>query len=451
MADTRRDFFSLAILCAIVVAVRSTESRHKHVRYDGDQLVAIDVKSADQWERVMEIMDELMPRQEQDVWKFPSMGRPGYIRVPQKYASDMFRRFHDERLKFTIKIFDLEMAIAMSNMKNERVRGRKSKASDIDGIFPTYDEIRLWMEDVVAEFPELASTFSIGETYEGRPTHVLKLGIAGEYKWNVWVDAALHAREWIAPTTAIYIANQLIDGYRNSDPDIIMFLEKLEFHILPVGNPDGYEYTHTTERLWRKTRSPNNGSDCIGTDLNRNFEFQWGGVNAETDPCSNLYMGSAPESEVEVRNIVNYLLPKADTFIMYKSYHSWGQQFFTRWDYTDTVLPPDHEELLLLAWKAVYAINEVNANVTYEAGTAPTLMYPFAGSSSDWARGVANIKYSYLTELRDADGDYAFVAPPSEIEPCGRENWAGFEVLLREIIDQYGFDLQELPDHQKDD
>lgn len=57
-------------------------------------------------------------------------------------------------------------------------------------------------------------------------------------------------------------------------------------------------------------------------------------------------MGSAPESEIEVQNIVNYLMPQADSFIMYKSYHSWGQQFFTRWDYTDTELPPDHEELV---------------------------------------------------------------------------------------------------------
>jgi len=63
---------------------------------------------------------------------------------------------------------------------------------------------------------------------------------------------------------------------------------------------------------------------------------------------------------------------------------------------------------------------------------------PFAGSSSDWSRGAAQIKYPYLQELRDANGDYAFVAPPSEIIPCGEENWAGFQVLLREIIDQYG-------------
>jgi Zinc carboxypeptidase len=63
---------------------------------------------------------------------------------------------------------------------------------------------------------------------------------------------------------------------------------------------------------------------------------------------------------------------------------------------------------------------------------------PFAGSSADWSRGAAQIKYPYLTELRDASGDYAFVPPPSEIIPCGEENWAGFKVLLQEIVDKHG-------------
>ena len=39
-------------------------------------------------------------------------------------------------------------------------------------------------------------------------------------------------------------------------------------YILPIANPDGYEYTKT-DRFWRKTRSPNEGSICIGTDPNR--------------------------------------------------------------------------------------------------------------------------------------------------------------------------------------
>jgi len=263
---------------------------------------------------------------------------------------------------------------------------------------------------------------------------VLKLGIEGENKWRVWIDAGLHAREWLAPTTAIYVTQQLIDGYAANEVNIMTMLRFFDFHIMPIANPDGYEYCHTNERLWRKNRRIIN-ANCVGVDLNRNFGFQWGGVNADPDPCSNLYMGPYPESEVEVLNIIRYLMAESHKYILYHAYHTWGELFFTRWDYTDAVLPPDHTEMFDMAARAVNSINQVHGE-RYEAGIAPDLMYAFAGSSSDWARGVANIKYAFLTELRDYDGDYAFVAPPEEIEPCGEENWAGLQAVLVGIMEK---------------
>lgn len=29
--------------------------------------------------------------------------------------------------------------------------------------------------------------------------------------------------------------------------------------------------------MWRKNRSPNAGSECVGTDLNRNYDWMWNG------------------------------------------------------------------------------------------------------------------------------------------------------------------------------
>lgn len=44
------------------------------------------------------------------------------------------------------------------------------------------------------------------------------------------------------------------------------------------------------------------------------------------------------------------------------------------------------------------------------------------GVSEDWAKGVANIKYSYTIELRDT-GSYGFLLPQDQIEPNCRESW----------------------------
>lgn len=52
-------------------------------------------------------------------------------------------------------------------------------------------------------------------------------------------------------------------------------VDNIEFHIIPNSNPDGYVYTHTNQRMWRKTRKPNGGW-CVGADPNRNWYNGYG-------------------------------------------------------------------------------------------------------------------------------------------------------------------------------
>lgn len=78
-------------------------------------------------------------------------------------------------------------------------------------------------------------------------------------------------------------------------------------------------------RLWRKNRTPNAGSSCEGTDLNRNYPFQWMVVGASKDPCSETYGGVSAGSELEtkaVQKAINANLGKWESFI---SLHSYGK------------------------------------------------------------------------------------------------------------------------------
>ena len=81
-------------------------------------------------------------------------------------------------------------------------------------------------------------------------------------------------REWISPAAMLWVIAELVTNSATYKP----ILDHFDIHILPVANPDGYEYTHTDERNWRKTRKPNSGSPCIGTDPNRNFNYHWNGM-----------------------------------------------------------------------------------------------------------------------------------------------------------------------------
>ena len=116
--------------------------------------------------------------------------------------------------------------------------------------------------------------------------------------------AAQHAREWITPEMVRRLLDYYLTGY-GSDPQITSIIDNNELWFIPVANPDGYDYTHDAERLWRKNLRDNNGDGQItagdGVDLNRNFPTRWGYDNEGSSPNfgSETYRGPGPMSEPE--------------------------------------------------------------------------------------------------------------------------------------------------------
>jgi murein tripeptide amidase MpaA len=53
--------------------------------------------------------------------------------------------------------------------------------------------------------------------------------------------------------TNAYIANQLVTLY-DKDAVVTNLVDRIEWSIIPIVNCDGYVYTWTTNRLWRKNR-----------------------------------------------------------------------------------------------------------------------------------------------------------------------------------------------------
>lgn len=67
----------------------------------------------------------------------------------------------------------------------------------------------------------------------------------------------------------MYLIHQLVSSEYSQK-----MLEKVDWAVIPTVNPDGYTYTHETDRLWRKNRR-NVSHYCVGVDLNRNYALQW--------------------------------------------------------------------------------------------------------------------------------------------------------------------------------
>ena len=155
--------------------------------------------------------------------------------------------------------------------------------------------------------------------------------------------------------------NELVNNNDNKE-----IIDNLNIHVLPMANPDGYEYSRTGSgqaRFWRKNRAQINGSKCIGVDLNRNFGFHWGEAGVSDDPCSDIYCGSAPFSEVETRNIKVYLGPLLDRLVLGHSVHSYGQLWLWPFGFDYSARPDNWQEVKQVADDAVKAIHEVNGTV----------------------------------------------------------------------------------------
>lgn len=71
-------------------------------------------------------------------------------------------------------------------------------------------------------------------------------------------------------------------------------------------------------------------------------------VKADSDrnPCNDQFMGDRAHSEPEVQSVVQFLTSRAEQFVGFVTFHSYGQRIMTRWDYTSDEVPLDHNDLV---------------------------------------------------------------------------------------------------------
>uniref|UniRef100_A0A915EMU1 Peptidase M14 carboxypeptidase A domain-containing protein n=1 Tax=Ditylenchus dipsaci TaxID=166011 RepID=A0A915EMU1_9BILA len=126
----------------------------------------------------------------------------------------------------------------------------------------------------------------------------------------------------------------------------------MDIYILPVLNPDGYEFTWRHERLWRKTRSgPRKGkrfvlleeldhsnhlvqhqteieAHCYGADANRNFDFDFNGIGSSELPCSDTFSGPFAFSEPESKAVADFLEANKESIQVFVDVHSYSENSY---------------------------------------------------------------------------------------------------------------------------
>lgn len=405
----------LALLIAAAItqplAAQAVRAGQAQKRLDGHKIVRVTTTSREQVEQVVAMTG--------DVWSHGYGVGTFDVRVPPNGLATLDRL----GVRYQILIPDVQAAIDA-----ERTEIEQRELLLDDEWFETYHnfkQIHAHLDELAAAYPDLAQTFIVpGQTHEGRPFKGIRITGPGSTTKRpaVLFTGNQHAREWVSPATAVYIAHHLLEDYA-LDKSVRKLVNGVEFLIIPVVNADGYVYTWTTYRLWRKNRR-DNGGGVYGVDLNRNWSYKWGGQGSSGDPRSDLYRGPSPFSEPETQAIRNFILanPRIKAHI---DFHSYGQLVLSPWAYTRDP-PPDDALFDALNLSMADAIEGVHG-LRYTVGSWYTKLYPSSGVFPDWAYGERGI-LSWTVELRDT-GRFGFILPPEQIIPTAQEAFAAIEAL----------------------
>ncbi|HNS52364.1 MAG TPA: M14 family zinc carboxypeptidase [Anaerolineae bacterium] len=283
--------------------------------------------------------------------------------------------------------------------------------------YRTVEETYAAAQAIVTNYPALAGWLDVGDSWQkaqgpgGYDMMVLKLtnsAIPGD-KPDLFITAAIHAREYTTAETATRLAEYLVSHYE-TDADAHWLLDYHEIHMMLQANPDGRKKAETG-LSWRKNvrdncwySMPPNGD---GIDLNRNFAFKWGCCGGSSGTaCSSTYRGTTAASEPETQAVQDYMAavftdqrgpldtdpaPAAATGL-YIDLHSYGELVLWPWGWTSTD-SPNHTQHQTLGRKFAY-FNNHTPQKSYQ-------LYATDGTTNDHAYGLYGVA-AYCIEMGTA-------------------------------------------------
>ncbi|XP_037803245.1 carboxypeptidase B-like [Penaeus monodon] len=375
------------------------------------------------------------------------------VHVPAEGLDNARRILKERDVEFKVLVDDLAEHFQGERRQRRDVDTRAAESCNgnscpapLSDAYMTFQQMEYYLREINTTYAPRVSVKSIGKSVEGRDIWMVHVRSGGCAQGNtqpqvslrhpriaywmmkrraVWIEGGIHPREWIAPAVCLQIVSRLAVQ--------CSVTRAVNVYVVPMANPDGYVYSWTTNRLWRKNRG-NVGGQCVGVDLNRNWGFKFG-VGASNNTCSEVYMGPSAFSEPETRALRDVMtsLSEAGNLELVIAVHSYGQLLLYPWGWT-TEEAPDTPEMAALG--EIFAnIAHLRQNTVYTVTSSSSGLYFASGATDDWAKGVLNTKFAYTLELPDT-GKFGFKLEESQILPTTQEVWEGFKAMLLSITNQ---------------
>lgn len=300
--------------------------------------------------------------------------------------------------------------------------------------YHTYAEMVADINAVVAAHPDIAEKVAIGHSYQGRTIWAVKISdnvAVDENEPEVLFDGLTHSDEHMGLEMTLHIMHWLTDGYGQWSR-IRNIVNSREIWIVLAVNPDGAEFDikYGKFHFWRKNRQPNSGTTAIGTDLNRNFGYRWGGGGrTSTNPFAITYRGPYAFSAPETRNIRDFLASRVvngrQQIRAAITFHEAGRLVMWPYGYTYANVPAD---MTVDDHNALVSIGRHMAATNGYRPEQASDLYITSGTTRDYEYGVYRI-FSYTFEMSVVD-----YPKPSMIAPeTGRNREAVLYLMERAV------------------
>ncbi|XP_047536945.1 zinc carboxypeptidase-like [Vanessa atalanta] len=322
---------------------------------------------------------------------------------------DLEEILRGNKMKYEVTMQNIQEAIDKETVESYT---RSNNISMSWNTYYTLDSINSWLANLITAYPGIAGMIIGGRSYEGRDIKGLKIS-HGSGRRAIFIEGGIHSREWISPSSACYIINELLTS---NDPATRAAARDYDWYIFPVTNPDGYVWTHEQFRLWRKNRRPI--GTAVGVDLNRNWNNNWLVSGASVNPASDIYAGPGPFSEPETLSLSEYIRSMGDRIDLYLSIHSFSQLLLIPFG-NSTAAYANYHDAMNIGRRAMGALS-VRYGTQYITGNIAEAIYQATGGSVDWVKEQLKVPLVYCYELRDR-GTFGFLLPTDQIRPNNEE------------------------------
>ncbi len=307
---------------------------------------------------------------------------------------------------------------------------RRERTVIVPEAYPALADWERQFTEFAQNFPHLVTLHHIG-TSTARQHPILALRVSDHPERNedeptVLFTALHHAREPAGVFICKAIVQELLLNYDTSARHRRL-VDSLDIWLVPLVNPDGYEYLMASQRQfpwWRKNLRDNDNDGQFdphvdGVDLNRNYDYNWE-EGGEGEIGSWFYRGQSAFSEAEIQALRD--LEAQRHFVIGVSYHSYGEAVLYPWGNFHRA--PDQDLILDIARQYASRIVRLSGQGAYHV----LPLNGRVGQSSVWMYGAGGV-IDFICETGEE-----YFPPVEDLFPIAHENVNGAMFLLERVL-----------------